>query len=474
MKLVRRRTLAAIAAGAALASSGPAWAQSKVLKFVQNGNLTILDPIWTTAYVTRNHGYFIYDTLFASDENNAVKPQMVDKYEVSPDKTVWTFTLRDGLEWHDGKPVTSEDCIASIKRWGARDAMGQKLMDFVKDFKAVDAKTFQMILKEPYGLVLNSLGKPSSQVPFIGMDLAGGGLRLGTGGNGPGPHFVVAHREEGDHSQNAVGRAHHPLERRRFEPEIAEEGGAVGGLEPRDLGFDPRCDHERRIGAPERTDLGLLGRQVLRDIDHLDEWLLGQELEAGEQRALIGRELQPTERASFAELRFAALEKCVFALVLRPLALLHLLPEPLPPFLDDLEIGDQELGRHRVGVRLPERHPFRKRFRLILGEATDHFHQRTRILDLGEDRARDALPALAPQIEPGHVQVLDRRRHLARGGPECVQPVEAGIRHPHHRARNRAWGACRHARAAISGQGMEERRLARPGQTDERDLHSLI
>ena len=66
----------------------------------------------------------IYDTLFATDENNAVKPQMVDKYEVSPDKTLWTFTLRDGLEWHDGKPVTSEDCIASIKRWGTRDRDG--------------------------------------------------------------------------------------------------------------------------------------------------------------------------------------------------------------------------------------------------------------------------------------------------------------------------------------------------------------
>ncbi|MBR2813608.1 MAG: ABC transporter substrate-binding protein [Reyranella sp.] len=172
MKRVFRRTLAAMAAGTILsgvivAGSGPAMAQGKTLKFVQNGNLTILDPIWTTAYVTRNHGYFIYDTLFAVDENNAVKPQMVEKYEVSPDKTVWTFTLRDGLEWHDGKPVTAEDCIASIKRWGARDAMGQKLMDFVKEFKQVDGKTFQMVLKEPYGLVLDSLGKPSSQVPFM-------------------------------------------------------------------------------------------------------------------------------------------------------------------------------------------------------------------------------------------------------------------------------------------------------------------
>ena len=125
MKMMRR-TLAALAAGAVLASAGSALAQNKVLRFVQNGNLTILDPIWTTAYVTRNHGYLIYDTLFASDENNAVKPQMVDKHEVSPDKLTWTFTLRDGLEWHDGKPVTSEDCQTEGDhrgRPGARDGI---------------------------------------------------------------------------------------------------------------------------------------------------------------------------------------------------------------------------------------------------------------------------------------------------------------------------------------------------------------
>jgi peptide/nickel transport system substrate-binding protein len=164
---MKRRTFGALTAGAAVASALPARAADKVLRFVQNGNMTILDPIWTTALVTRNHGYFIYDTLFSMDANNEVKPQMVEKYEVSADKTEWTFTLRDGLEWHDGKPVTSEDCIPSIKRWGARDTMGQKLMDFVKSFEAVDAKTFKMMLKEPYGLVLESLGKPSSNVPFM-------------------------------------------------------------------------------------------------------------------------------------------------------------------------------------------------------------------------------------------------------------------------------------------------------------------
>src|SRR5471032_3091338 len=166
MKMMRR-TLATVAAGAVLAATGPALAQGKVLRFVQNGNLTILDPIWTTAYVTRNHGYFIYDTLFSSDENNAVKPQMLDKYEVSADKMLWTFTLRDGLEWHDGKPVTSADCVPSVKRLMGRDPMGQKLSDFVAELAVVNDKTFTMKLNEPYGLVLDSLGKPSSNTPFM-------------------------------------------------------------------------------------------------------------------------------------------------------------------------------------------------------------------------------------------------------------------------------------------------------------------
>ena len=109
----------------------------------------------------------VWDTLFALDEKLQVKPQMVDKWDVSPDKLTWTFTLRDGLEWNDGTPVTAEDCIASIKRWGARDSMGQKMLASVADFEAVDAKTFKMKMKEPYGLVLESLGKPSSNVPFM-------------------------------------------------------------------------------------------------------------------------------------------------------------------------------------------------------------------------------------------------------------------------------------------------------------------
>ena len=166
---IGRRQLGVLATGAAAVAmtARPASAAGKTIKYVRNGNLTILDPIWTTAYVTRDHGYMIYDTLFALDEKNVVKPQMLDKYEVSADKMLWTFTLRDGLEWHDGKPVTSADCVPSVKRWMGRDPMGQKLSDFVAELAVVNDKTFTMKLKEPYGLVLDSLGKPSSNTPFM-------------------------------------------------------------------------------------------------------------------------------------------------------------------------------------------------------------------------------------------------------------------------------------------------------------------
>jgi peptide/nickel transport system substrate-binding protein len=167
MRYHRRSTLAVLFAATALAFTTPTHAQKTLLRAVMNSDLKILDPIWTTAYVVRNHGYMIYDTLFATDANGEIKPQMIGNYEVSVDKMTYTFTLRDELFWHDGQPVTADDCIASIKRWAAKDSTGQKLLSFVFGMEAKDAKTFVMKLKEPTGLVLIGLGKPSSNVPFM-------------------------------------------------------------------------------------------------------------------------------------------------------------------------------------------------------------------------------------------------------------------------------------------------------------------
>jgi peptide/nickel transport system substrate-binding protein len=164
--LVRAALAAALCAAALLPGMRQAAAET-LMRVVMHSDLKILDPIWTTAYISRNHGYMIYDTLLGMNARQEPQPQMVDKWEVSADKLTYTFTLRDGLKWHDGAPVTPEDCIASIKRWAARDSMGQKLMASVAALQAVDPKTFKLILKEPYGLVLLSLAKPSSNVPFM-------------------------------------------------------------------------------------------------------------------------------------------------------------------------------------------------------------------------------------------------------------------------------------------------------------------
>ena len=162
--MLGRRLVAAAAAAFVFTASASA---QTVLKVALHSDLKIVDPVWTTALISTHHGNMIYDTLFGLDDKLVVRPQMVDKWELSADKLTWTFTLREGLEWHDGQPVTGADCVASIKRWGAKDSMGQKLLSVIADLSAPDARTIKMVLKEPYGLVLESLGKSSSNVPFM-------------------------------------------------------------------------------------------------------------------------------------------------------------------------------------------------------------------------------------------------------------------------------------------------------------------
>jgi peptide/nickel transport system substrate-binding protein len=156
-----------LAVVALLATPAPqAMAAGKTLTAVMHSDLRVIDPGITTAYITRDHGYMVYDTLVATDSSFKIQPQMAD-WKVSDDKLTYTFTLRDGLKWHDGAPVTAEDCVASLQRWGRVDGMGQKLMDFTASIEATDPKTITLKLKEPYGLVLESIGKPSSYVPFM-------------------------------------------------------------------------------------------------------------------------------------------------------------------------------------------------------------------------------------------------------------------------------------------------------------------
>jgi peptide/nickel transport system substrate-binding protein len=159
---------AALVAAAALPS--PAIAQDterNVLRVVPHANLTVIDPIWTTAYITRNGSFMVWDTLFGLDSQFHPQPQMAEGHTLSSDRRVYTIALREGQKFHDQTPVRSADCIASIRRWAARDAIGQKLATMIEELRALDDRRFEIRLKEPFVLTLFALGKPASNVCFI-------------------------------------------------------------------------------------------------------------------------------------------------------------------------------------------------------------------------------------------------------------------------------------------------------------------
>lgn len=167
LKNLTRATLlcCATAVSALPLAAQPARAAS--LTAVLEAEATVLDPHFTTAYVSRTFGYTVYDTLFAMDSKGEIRPQMVDTWNVSDDRLTWNFTLREGLTWHDGAPVTAADAVASIRRWAPRSALGRRLAAVVGSIEAVDARSFRIVLKEPSGLVLDALGRPNSPVPFM-------------------------------------------------------------------------------------------------------------------------------------------------------------------------------------------------------------------------------------------------------------------------------------------------------------------
>ena len=169
--LVRRGLTAAIATLAvtwplaAIAQSTPT-----TLRAVMHSDLKVIDPIWVSAQIARTHGYLVYDTLFALDADMKAQPQMVDSYKVSDDKLTYTFVLRDGLQWHDGKPVLAADCVQSIKRWAERDGDGQRLMQATKDLEADDDKTFRLNwLHPPFDnpKIREAAGYAIDQKPFL-------------------------------------------------------------------------------------------------------------------------------------------------------------------------------------------------------------------------------------------------------------------------------------------------------------------
>jgi peptide/nickel transport system substrate-binding protein len=151
---------AALAAGTGLARPSLAATPAGTLRFVPQADLSSLDPVWTTATVAFNHGMMVYDTLYGIDASLTPQPQMVAGHEVSDDGLSWTFTLRDGLLFHDNEPVRAIDCVASINRWGRRKGFGQQLLALTQEIAALDDRRFRIRLKSPFPLMTFALGGP--------------------------------------------------------------------------------------------------------------------------------------------------------------------------------------------------------------------------------------------------------------------------------------------------------------------------
>ena len=158
----RRGLLAAGAAAPLLASPGVVGAQggvARTLRVIPQANLTSLDPVWTTAVVTRVSAFMIYDQICAQDAAGAIKPQMAEGWEIAADRLAWTFTLREGLAFHDGEKVTARDCVASIERWARRDPFMQVLWSSVAEVAALDDRRFRFRLHRPVPLLADALGQ---------------------------------------------------------------------------------------------------------------------------------------------------------------------------------------------------------------------------------------------------------------------------------------------------------------------------
>ncbi|MEN0072830.1 MAG: ABC transporter substrate-binding protein [Paracraurococcus sp.] len=164
--MITRRTL--LAAGATLPAA-PALSQSaaRVLRFVPQADLGGLDPIAVTSNVIRNHGYMVYDTLYGVDLGFRVHPQMAAGHLEEEDGRSVTITLREGLRFHDGAPVRAEDCVASLRRWMARSAMGQALAARTAELAALDDRRFRFRLHARFPLLIEALAMPANPQPFI-------------------------------------------------------------------------------------------------------------------------------------------------------------------------------------------------------------------------------------------------------------------------------------------------------------------
>jgi peptide/nickel transport system substrate-binding protein len=134
-------------------------ANTRLLKFIPQADLALLDPIQSPALVTIMHACMVFDSLYGLDEAYKPQPQMVEGHTIENDGKLWRMTLREGLKFHDGTPVLARDAVASVQRWGKRDAFGLTVMAATDEVSAPTDRVVQFRLNKPFPLLPDALGK---------------------------------------------------------------------------------------------------------------------------------------------------------------------------------------------------------------------------------------------------------------------------------------------------------------------------
>lgn len=285
---MHRRSLFAGIAGlgaAALAAPRLGHAQdSRILRFVPYADVAVIDPIWTSAYSTRTHALLVFDTLYGYDESFQPQPQMVAGHVVEDGGKTWRLTLRDGLMFHDGQKVLARDCVASLQRWGRRDAFGQSVIAAAEEISAPDDKTILFRMKVPFPLLPAALGRPSSLIPVIMPErlakvdaftqvpeaIGSGPFKFVAGERVPGARVVYERfadyvPREGKPSFTAGGRVAH-FDRVEFNviPDSATaaaalQSGAVDWIEQPLIDLLPTLRRNRDIVVEVKDPTGMIG-----------------------------------------------------------------------------------------------------------------------------------------------------------------------------------------------------------------------
>src|SRR6478752_1117415 len=159
---MQRRDVLKSALAGATALAAPRIVQAegaKTINFTPHADLASVDPVWTTADITRNFSLAVYDTLYGYDAAFNVQPQMVEGHVTSNDGKQWDLTLRDQLAFHDGTPVLAKDCVATIERFAKRNPFGGALMARTDEISAPSDKVIRFRLKQPFALLPNALAQ---------------------------------------------------------------------------------------------------------------------------------------------------------------------------------------------------------------------------------------------------------------------------------------------------------------------------